>query len=580
MSIELNDYTPKYYDYTNARVVAFDIETYDPNIKKLGAGVYRDDSYILGCALSDETGKTDYYDFRDNQKNFDYVKNVLALRIPKISHNSLYDRDFLENQGVKINGVLHDTLVADWLLDEYKPHTLESTLKKFMDEGKSDALGAFGGIKNIAFMPISVVAEYAKKDVVLLPNLLKKQWAQLAREGLKDVYNLEIELLDLVLLMRKTGVRINVDLLDKHIIDIRKVLFPIQLDFTLKHGVNYNSSQQLSTKMDALGIPYPKTEKGNPHIDKDLIKELSLKIGPDFGIFRELQIIKNQEKLLGTLENLRKSICSDGRVHCTFNPHGTISGRFSSKQPNLQNVPKRDENACRMLRGLFIPDAGMSWLCLDQSQVEYRLIAHFAIGPGADKIRELYNTDPTTDYHRYISDLTGFDRGWAKNLNFAAAYFLGEKSCCKKFGWSMEEAKKFFNTYFTHVPFLEGTRNGIVNEAKAQGYVRSISGRKHRLSQYHRERGKEYSLFNRKIQGSAADLFKAGMVQSDKAGLFNVLSPHLQVHDEIDLSYPDTKEGLEACRELQHIFENAITLNVPVIAKMEKGPNWFELGKF
>ena len=197
-------------------------------------------------------------------------------------------------------------------------------------------------------------------------------------------------------------------------------------------------------------------------------------------------------------------------------------------------------------------------------------------------MRELYRTNPKTDYHQLVIDwakmFTGHDisRGDAKRINFGFAYFMGAPAMSRKFNWPIEKAQAFQDLYKQTMPFIVPTRKAVVDVAKGRGYIRTILGRKARVSEEMRANKKEYVMFNRLIQGSAADVNKRAMVDAYRAGLFNVLTPHVTVHDELGVSVPKTKEGVEAFQELQHVMENAVTLKVPVVADAEIGPSWGE----
>ena len=267
----------------------------------------------------------------------------------------------------------------------------------------------------------------------------------------------------------------------------------------------------------------------------------------------------------------------DGRLHCNFNPlrsdeGGTVSGRFSSSNPNLQQVSaKKEGNEGQIIRKIFIPEENQLWLKNDWSQIEYRLIAHYARGAGSDTIRNRYNNDPKTDYHDEMGQMTGLpDRKIVKTLNFGAAYGMGPKKMALTYGWTEEYAYNIYNMYHAKVPFVHITSNAVANTASTRGYIKTILGRKARL----KSKDKSYVMFNRLIQGSAADLMKKAIADSYEAGVFNTLTPHLTVHDELDCSMPNTKEGREAAKELKLIMENCIKLKVPIISDAELGENW------
>jgi DNA polymerase I-like protein with 3'-5' exonuclease and polymerase domains len=326
-------------------------------------------------------------------------------------------------------------------------------------------------------------------------------------------------------------------------------------------------------------------QRGNPRFDK---KTLSRYDNPLATKILECRHIKT---LLSLFIHPYPELMVDDRLHCQFNQlksdnYGTVSGRFSSSNPNLQQVSaKKEEDIVestssilngQVIRKLFLPEEGCKWIKYDWSQIEYRLIAHYAIGEGADLIRKRYTEDANTDYHDEMGKLTGIeDRKIVKTLNFGAAYGMGIEKMSETYGWNLEEAKAIYYMYHSRVPFVKETSNRVALKAKKMGFIKTILGRRAHL----KSSSKAYVMFNRLIQGSAADLMKLAMVQGYKSGIFNTLYPHLTVHDEMDISEPEIKEGREASKEFKNIMENCVKLKVPIIAEMEIGENWGELEK-
>lgn len=216
----------------------------------------------------------------------------------------------------------------------------------------------------------------------------------------------------------------------------------------------------------------------------------------------------------------------------------------------------------------------------DLSQGEYRMLAHYALGPGADELRQSYIDDPHMDYHSRTAKLSGLPRKEAKSLTFGINYGMGIKKMMTKYGWDEKKAYGLRDAYYSGLPFLIPTRQRVEMVAKARGYIRTIYGRRERVSETIREKNKYYVFLNRLMQGSVADLNKKGMLDAYKAGLFDVLYPHLTVHDELVSSVPRTREGIDAYRELKHIMETCIPeIKVPIIAEAEYGPSYGETTK-
>lgn len=584
-------------DLSKEKIIAIDIETYDPELETLkNPGVQRKDGYVLGFSVSTEEGKfVEYYNLghkgiteEEKQGNLLYLKEILLTKSAKIGANILYDFDWLINGlGLQYNGKLHDIQYAEPLLDEYAySYSLESLAVKYKLQGKNTSeIQSFcerNGLKgkpqeHLYLMPYELVRNYAKQDAVLPLQIFEFQKSALQEQNLYSVYDLETRLIPLLLQMRKTGVRISrervkqsADLLNKEIEEIRNKLWE-------EYGYfNYNSSKQLAELFDKLKIIYSYTEKGNPSIKNEDLEAIDLPLTKDIKRLREL------EKTLRTfITGAFVTYDINGRIYCMFHSlrqdeGGTVSGRFSSAGPNLQQIPGREDTNGNLCRSCFIPEENCFWGKIDYSQIEYRVIAHYATGPKSEEIREQYRREPKTDYHQLVMDWTGVDRSTAKRLNFGIAYYMGVHSMSKKFNWTVEYAQHLQDLYFETVPFMKPTRSNVVSIAKGRGFIKTLLGRRARISEEMRANKKEYVMFNRLIQGTAADIFKKQAVDAYEAGIFNVLTPHLFVHDENGVSVPKSKEGLQAYTELKYIMEHCVKLKVPIVADAELGDSWGE----
>ena len=425
------------------------------------------------------------------------------------------------------------------------------------------------------------VRDYAIGDVVKPLEIFKKQWVIMKNEDLLTLYHLEMELFPLLLQMRRVGVRIDEKAVSKGIHDLSFFIKEKTYILHKKYGrFNYRSSKQIAKVLDKLGIDYPSTKKGNPNLDKSSLRLINHSISKEILELKEASTVRSNFFI-----NAFTRHNTAGGIHCSFNPmktenYGTKSGRFSSTNPNLQQIPSREETFGKLCRSVFIPEQDHTWLKLDYNQIEYRLIAHYAQGKGSENIKRQYNEDPKTDYHEFIMNLTGLNRKRSKVLNFGMAYFMGADTMSREFNWPKDECLELINTYNKEVPFLKETRSFIVQVAQSRGYIRTLLKRRARVTDEMRIFHKVYSIFSRLIQGSAADILKKAMRDAYKAGIFNTLVPHLTVHDELDNSKPKTKEGNEAVLELKHIMENCIELSIPIIADVEEGPNWGNVKEF
>lgn len=599
----------------NAKLLAIDTETKDPELETKGPGTKRGDGFICGMSagiIKNAEEIAFYFPLKHpdigaetTERSHKIITALLESNTPKVGANIIYDLEWLEHEGYYVNQKeLHDVQYAEPLLDEYRrSYSLESLAKKYSVEAKkthiledyNELMGWKGKpIKNLWKMPSRVVEEYAITDATLPLQMFKHQKLALEQQNLWEVYTMETELIPLLLLMRKNGVRLDMPLLQKTIADVTEKHFVLKEELISWAGSKFNpaASGQLSKILDAKGIPYPRnapTEKmeeagkpGNPNLDKSALTIMAQK----YPICNTILEYRHFDTIINMFLHPYLDLQVGGKLYGSFHPlrsdeYGTVAGRFSASKPNLQQVSAKKEEGeedelsalkGQMIRALFIPEEGHMWGKLDYSQVEYRILAHYAGGVGSTELREQYKQDKKTDFHKIIQVQTNFDRRTAKQLNFGGVYGMGIPTAARLFGWTMEEADSFMTAYHNTAPYIRTTRNSVSKVAARRGYIFTILGRKARV---HASR-KLHSIFNRLIQGSAADVMKAGMVKAYKAGIFNTLTPHLTVHDELDVSYKDDKAGNGALKELTEIMEQAVEFNVPLLVDCHTGKNWAE----
>jgi DNA polymerase-1 len=623
-----------YPNLSAAKVIALDTETFEPDFDH-GPGWGRGKGHIVGVSLAaiDAHGNRGkwYFPVRhevepqdnlDPATTFRWLKTVLETpNIPKVGANLLYDVGWLTTENIFVQGDLHDVQFAEALLNEEGEVALEFLGQKYCGTGKeSDVLyrwcaEAYGGAANgkqrgnIYRAPPCLVGHYAEEDADLPLRVLDRQWPLLAAEGLKQVYRMECDSIYLLTRMRLTGVNVDLrvaeQLYGELAVDIRDL--NAQLYTQVGIHANVNSGADLGKVFDKIGLRYPQTAAGNPSFTKEFLKTVE---HPVADLIRE---IRAYDKIRSTF--LRSYILEsnvNGRVHCQFHPlrgddGGTRSGRFSSDKPNLQNIPVRSKLGKR-IRKLFIPDTGhLCWEKNDYSQIEYRFLAHFAVGVGADGVRDRYNKDPKTDYHdmtiELVRAITGqtIDRKPIKNINFGLLYGMGESKLAKQIGIEKKTAKELFKAYHEGNPYVKATMDAAADEAQRSGYVTTVLGRRSRFNLWEPkeinydsravalpheralryygvniQRAHTHKAINRKLQGSAADMIKVGMWRCLQDGVFDVIGvPKLQVHDELDFSVvDDSMQQEEAFAHMRHVLATALPLRIPALVDSGRGPNW------
>lgn len=602
--------------------IAIDVETFDPDLKTKGPGPHRD-GYIAGIAVGTQAGFRQYYPIaHQGHPNLDKGKVLgwLGDQLkrpdqPKVGANLIYDLEFLGAAGVPVAGPFYDVQVAEPLLDETQlSYSLENIAKRRLGEGKRHEVMdkwltlAYGGsnIKgNIYRAPPGIVGPYAESDVDLPLRIFAEQKKTLQDEKLWDLFLTESGLIPMLLKMKQRGVRVDVSKAEQ----LRATLEQHQAEAMAKikdmtgHVPDIWSSDSIAKMFDDASVYYPTTEKGAPSFRKDWLEKHS------WGAAKALVTARHMAKYRGTfVEGYILNGAHNGRIHTQFHQlrgelGGAVSGRFSSSLPNLQNLPIRDPVLGPMIRDIFIPEDGCRWWKIDWSQIEFRLAVHYASLrrlPGSQAVVDKYLNDRTTDYHRVTAELTGLPRAQAKSINFGIVYGLGLPALCEQLGIDMEEGEVMLAQYHRELPFVKPLYSQAQNRARDKGEIKTLGGRKRRFntwqkgSAYAREselivskewengtpawgwkRAFVHKALNALLQGSAADIMKTAMVQILESGVIDVLgAPHLTVHDELDGSLPDTKQADEALRELMHIMENCVTLEIPLLADMTVAESW------
>jgi DNA polymerase I-like protein with 3'-5' exonuclease and polymerase domains len=605
-----------YPDLSCSKVISLDIETYDPGLLDLGPGVYRGDGFILGVSLANEDGFSEYYnlghydcDKQEREKNIAYLRGVLKNNVTKIGQSIIYDLDWLINgkDKIEVNGKVLSIDIAEALIDETQlEYNMDFMGKKYLGLGKKktkiDKFCEENGYKGdsrawLWKMPYSLVREYAAQDAYLPVEIYKKQKPLLEEQELVELFEMECKLIRCLVFFRKTGVRIDADKRDRNGLIVQNKIELLQSEMFKQYGVfNCNSSQQVAGILDKLKIAYPLTPKklkvdgtytagGNPAINAYFYKRYR----EEYEFVEKVYQLKQARHHLDSfiMGSHLRFVCPDGLIHPQFFNmrndmlgalKGTRSGRLSGANPNLQQQPSisKDEYWGTICREDFIPFEDCWWGVIDYSQIEYRFTAHFATGEGSQTLRDSYIANPKIDYHQFIMDLTGLKRKLAKNLNFGIAYGMGAKHMAETFGWDIDYAYEVLNIYHSRAPYIKTTMKSVEQVARRRGYIRTFLKRRSHLT----DPKKAYTMFCRLIQGSAADLMKSALLTCYEDGVFDVLYPHITVHDEIDTSVPKSKIGIDAFKEMQHTMETALTLKVPIIADAEIGSNWATTKEF
>ena len=599
-------------DLSAATEIAIDLETCDPNMESMGPGWPRKDGYIVGYAVAVDGWKGYFPIAHQGGGNLDerivnrWMKKVLELPCDKIMHNAAYDLGWLRASGFTVNGDIYDTMIAAPLIDENRySYALNSLGFDYLKETKSeqglkDAASDFGvhAKKELWKLPAMYVGAYAEQDAALTLKLWHHLKTLIKKEEVESIFNLEIALLPVLIDLTYQGIRFDRPKCEQLIDDFKhKELEHIKNIKSLSgERVDIWAAASIAKAFDKLGLAYPKTATGLPSFTKTFLDSHEHPVAKLIVEAREFN------KTHGTfLEPYLRHSAKDGRIHPHINQMrsedgGTVTGRLSMNNPNLQQVPARHEIIGPLVRSLFLPEEGQLWAANDFSSQEPRLLVHYATLldlPGAERMADAYRNDPNTDFHQMVADMAGIKRKAAKTIGLGLMYGMGKQKLADSLDLPLDEAAELIGTFHSKVPFLRGTIDSVMRRIEhpaSGGSIRTLLGRKCRFPLWEpveyginkalpREqavveygprikRAMTYKGLNRLIQGSAADQTKAGMLALHKAG-FRIL---LQVHDEVAVSVQDKDAALEAAR----IMKEAVSLEVPSKVDTELGPSWGE----
>jgi DNA polymerase I-like protein with 3'-5' exonuclease and polymerase domains len=629
-------------DLRSAEEIAIDLETRDPDLKKLGSGAITGNGEVVGIAVAVDGYKGYFPIAHGTGKNLprdqvlSWFKDICESPATKIFHNAMYDVCWIRNLGIKINGLIIDTMIAASLIDENRfSYTLNSLSWVYLNKGKNEALlnkaAKERGLDPKADMwklPAMEVGAYAEEDAALtleLWNLFKKI---IIEDDLQKIFNLETDLFPCLVDMRHLGVRVDIEKANqlKTAMAVKEQNLLQQIKIETGVDTQIWAARSIAEVFDKLKLPYSRTEKTNsPSFTKNFISSHK------HPVVRMIAEARKINKVSTTFIDTILSHEHNGRIHADINQirsddGGTVTGRFSYSNPNLQQIPARDPDTGPLIRSLFIPEEGCTWGTFDYSQQEPRLVAHYALRfdyDSAQVIADSYENDPSTDFHQIVADMANIDRKEAKTINLGLFYGMGKAKLQNELGVSKEKADELFNQYHGQVPFVKELMTGVMEAAQNKGRIKTLLGRRCRFPKYEPilrgsdwgtfvpaqdhetilelqkmgpheldEEGKvitdkdgnpkknywhknpvrrafTYKALNKLIQGSAADMTKKAMIDLYKEGLIG----HIQIHDELDFSI----ESESQAKKIKDIMENAVDLKVPNKVDYESGPNWGEI---
>ena len=586
--------------------IAIDLETKDPNLSKMGSGSITKNGDVTGIAVAvkDWSG---YYPIShegggnmDRKKVLNWFQSVLNTDSIKIFHNAIYDVCWIKTLGLNIRGKIVDTMIASALVDENQMrYDLNNCSKRYIGQGKDEA-ALYQAAKDwgvdakaeMYLLPAMYVGAYAEKDATLTYELWQELKKEITHQDLEAIFKLETDLFPCLVDMRFLGVRVDTESaqqLKKELVEEEKECLQIVKKET-SIDVQIWAARSIAQVFQKLHLPFDRTEKtDSPSFTKNFLQNHPHPLVKHIARAREIN--KAHTTFIDTI--IKHS--HKGRIHAEINQlrgdsGGTVTGRFSYQNPNLQQIPARNKDLGPRIRSLFIPEEGHRWGVFDYNQQEPRLVVHYAALQnlyGVDEVVEAYR-EGNADFHDIVADMAEIPRLQAKTINLGLFYGMGKNKLQAELGVNKEKAEDLFRQYHRKVPFVKQLMDNVMQRAQESGKIRTLLGRLCRFHLWepnqfgvhkalHQEqatlehgpgikRAYTYKALNKLIQGSAADMTKKAMIELHKEGIV----PHIQVHDELDISIINDKQ----VTMIKEIMENVVSLEVPNKVDYESGPNW------
>ena len=586
--------------------IAIDLETKDPDLMKMGSGSVVGKGDVTGIAVA-VPGWSGYYPIAhegggnmDRTKVLKWFQGVLSTPADKIFHNAMYDVCWIRALGLSINGKIIDTMIASALVDENQMrYDLNNCSKRYTGKGKNEtdlyAAAKDWGVDAKAEMyklPAIYVGAYAEKDAEITLDLWQELKKEINLQDINSIMDMETELFPCLVDMKFKGVRVDVEAAHKLKTTLLAQEKQSLQEIKKETGIDTQiwAARSIAQVFDKLNLEYDRTEKTSaPSFTKNFLANHPHPLVKHIARAREIN--KAHTTFIDTI--IKHS--HNGRIHAEINQlrgdnGGTVTGRFSYSNPNLQQIPARNKDLGPRIRSLFIPEEGHTWGCFDYSQQEPRLVVHYAALQnlyGVEDVLEAYR-EGDADFHTIVADMAEIPRSQAKTINLGLFYGMGKNKLQAELGISKDKSDSLFRQYHNRVPFVKQLMDNVMSRAQDSGRIRTLLGR---LCRFHLwepnqfgihkalphdaallehgpgiKRAYTYKALNKLIQGSAADMTKKAMIELYKEGII----PHIQVHDELDISVKDQKHA----DKIVEIMQDAVNLEIPNKVDYESGPNW------
>ena len=539
----------------------------------------------------------------DKKLVLNWLQDLFKQDSTFIFHNAMYDICWLRSSGIIPPVKIVDTMIAASLVNENRwSFRLDALAREYAGIGKDEAVlqaaareYGIDAKKDMWKLPSMFVGQYAERDAESTLKLWHRMKVELSDQDLWTIFDTETRLFPCLVDMRFKGVRVDVERADKikkELMDKENKIINKIKDLT---GISVElwSAASIAKVFDALKLPYDRTEKtGAPSFTKNFLSNHPNEIAQGISYAREIN--KAHTTFIDTIVKHSHK----GRIHADINQirsdqGGTVTGRFSMSNPNLQQIPVRHKELGPLIRSLFIPEENHKWGVFDYSQQEPRILVHYAKLQKLDGIDEIANAYKSgeADFHSAVAKMAGIERSQAKTINLGLMYGMGKNKLMAELGLMKEAAEKLIAQYHAKAPFIKQLMQAVSRRADDSGRIRTLGGRVchfdlwepttfgagmpkphvEALKEYGHgiKRAGTYKALNRLIQGSAADMTKLSIIALSENGII----PHIQIHDELDVSV----EHSEQAKQIVEIMESAIKLEIPNKVDYECGSNWGDI---
>ncbi|HUO77544.1 MAG TPA: DNA polymerase I [Thermodesulfovibrionales bacterium] len=554
---------------------------------------------IVGLALCREPGKAYYIPFGhsyegapeqlDRREVLRMVSGILENPgIPKIGHNLKYDIGMLRQERVEVQGILYDTMIASYLINPNKPdHNLEDVSFEYLSYRKKSFQEVVGKKRSFSEVPLEEATSYAAEDAALAMELKGALFERLKEEDLDALYfDIEMPLIHVLIDMEEAGFKVDVAKLNDMSKELSREIESIQkrIHFLAGEEFNINSPKQLSKVLfHSLGLKPGKKTKTGFSTELSVLEDLaeSHELPGEILNYRSLSKLKSTyTDVLPDLVNLRT-----GRIHTSFNQTATATGRLSSSEPNLQNIPVRGEWG-RRIRDAFIAEQDNLILSADYSQIELRILAHLSKDQGLiDAFMsgvDIHTRTASALFGVAMDKVTSEMRRVAKTVNFGVVYGISPFGLSAALTITPADAKRYIDGYFTGHPGVKAYIEQTLSEAKEKGFVLTMFGRKRKVPEIKSQNAitkaqGERLAINSPIQGTAADAIKIAMIRIRERFRHEKVDAKmiLQVHDELVFELPGDELD-RTTRIVRETMEGAVSLLVPLKVDIGYGKSWAE----